>query len=171
MLKLPLERLHDLLLNQVNITKWNSIDLKKDSIFCVIGNQNVCVGTIIYLVDLISIRVVGIHYTNNFGLKSVTCFYDYIKVVYSIKDSDCLEMINFQPYDLLTGKSLYKKEESDYKNYITSLIFEYYNLSTLKSMLNTTGKAIVVINLKLRISEVTNNLKELLNNYKRVYFD
>lgn len=168
MLKLPLENIYDLLLNQLNTTEWNSINLKKDSIFCVIGNQSTCVGTIIYLVDLISIRVVGVHYTNKFGFSSVAFFSNHIRIYYLNNRTECIDFINFQSYNVLSGKSLYKKEENYYKNYITILISEYYNLCVLKIMLNTTGKANVLINLKLRVSEVTNNLEELLSNYKGV---
>lgn len=170
MLKLPLEKLYDLLLNQINTTNWInfiSVDLKSDSIFCVIGTQSRDIGTIIYLVDLISVRVIGAYYTTKFGFSSVSCVFHRIKIQYC-DISDYIEMINFQPYDLFTEKSLYKKEEGNYKDYITSLIFGYHNLSTLKSMLNRCGKASVVINLKLRISKVTNNLEELLDNYKGV---
>ncbi len=167
MLKLPLEKLYDLLLNQINMTEWISLDFKSDSLFGVISNSCTYVGTLIYLVDLISIKVVGIYYTNQLGFSSVSFFSHYIKVDF-YNDTNRFDIISFQSYDLLNGKSLYKTEESDYKDYITSLIFMLYNLSKLKSMLKTCCNTVVTKNLELRVSEVTNNLEELLSNYKGV---
>ena len=170
MLKLPVNQIINLLENPNLYNK--DILIKTLEVFgIVITPIKSFRGTCVYLIDMFSLRLIGVHYiickTN---ADWIHCnIYGKIQIDFARDESECFMFNSFKAFDILSGKSLYSPIETTYKDYIKVLVEMYDTHFLLWSTLSYYFDDINITNILSTYQiEINEQIDKHLSNYKGV---
>ena len=170
MLKIPLNQIIYLLENSNLHDK--DILIKTLEVFgIVITSIKSPRGTCVYLIDMFSLRLIGVHYIiGKSNPDWIHCnIYGKIQIDFAWDESECFLFNSFKAFDILSGKSLYSPVETTYKDYMTLLIEMYDTHFLLWSTLSYYCDDINITNrLSTHQIEINKQIDRHLSNYKGV---
>lgn len=174
MLRLPINQIINLLENPNLYNKNILIKTFKDVFGVVVTSIKSPRGTCVYLIDMFSIKLIGIYYiigkSNPDWILCSNIFNSgNIQIDYVWDEPECFSLNSFKAFDILNGESLYSPIETTYKDYITVLIKICETEFFLRSALSLYCEDINITNrLSKRHIEISDQINKHLSNYKGV---